>query len=149
MAIPGCTQCTLPVTGYVHCTVEPFSKTVLYCCQYPHCKTVQNAKETVVGIFHLILAICHRQPQYHSTKFSPTLPPFQLASAESTHFFTKVLRTLFARALQLWEHVPLQLQPESCAMNFDAPPPTDSRAVDHQREPCPHRIVDGMSIQFR
>lgn len=24
----------------------------------------------------------------------------------------------------------------------------DGRSVDHQREPCPHRIIDGMLILF-
>lgn len=33
-------------------------------------------------------------------------------------------------------------------MNFEAPPPNDHRQVDHQREPCPHRIVDDVGGAF-
>ncbi|CAN8064636.1 unnamed protein product [Agarophyton chilense] len=33
-------------------------------------------------------------------------------------------------------------------MNFDAPPEPEGRMVDHQREPCPHRIVDDFGGAF-
>lgn len=33
-------------------------------------------------------------------------------------------------------------------MDFDAPPATEGPAVEHQREPCPHRIVDDVGGAF-